>query len=611
MARRKTTTIKKAAFRWITLPALAMWLISMALLTWAAAKDFYRQMDRNALEWALDSASSLAEPQPSSGEALYYVRMAYSVHQGYTMMRAEPLLPIMLPQTKDAPISHDDWWNYIGWDQYYGCQLAIAYYDTQGEPVFISGNHIIFSYKPDKSATYENMAYIDMSDFQGGNKFADRYFTDTDPTFGESLFSTVEMTGWFEGDRFHPTRIVNRENGDIHYDVPAPSDRALVTVSPEYMIGYNYTPGSAFRFDRQTYESPTELLGQNIKSGFHLRSAAIRYPFTYCGGTGEVVVWCNPLKYAVLRLIPAYLVSLLLVVTCLVLLRRRLRRKLTEPMEVICIDLENNQSQISEYPHSPFGELQTLTDQVNNAQRARHEARTEVNRLNVALDYARNAEENRRRMTSAIAHELKTPLAVIHSYAEGLQTGIAQEKTDKYLSVILDETEQMDDLVLQMLELSRLEAGKVRLQTEGFSLETMTQSIFEKLSLALEAKQLQLSLRFGSGTAVTADPLRIQQVITNFATNAIKYTPQGGNIWVHAFCDRGQAHFRIANDCTPLSQEQLDRIWDSFYRADDARSGDGTGLGLAIAKNIITLHGGSCSAEKTKTGVEFRFQIPC
>lgn len=609
MARRKTTTIKKAAFRWIALPALAMWLISMALLTWAAAKDFYRQMDRNALEWARSSAASIAEPPSYPGETQH--DMAFSMRFGYMMLRTEPLLPIMLPQMADSMGTRD--WLFGKWDLVYGCQPAIAYYDALGQPVFISGNHIIFSYQ-EWPNTPESWAYVDLDTLEGGNELAEQYFAHTLPVFGDSFFfigsdGKVEMTGWFEGDRFYPTRIVSLNNRDIYYEVPAP-DRTLVTVRPTQLNGYYYNPGSTFRFDGQTYESPTQLLGQNIKSGFHLRSAAIRYPFTYCGGTGEVIVWCNPLEYAVLRLIPAYLVSLLLVVTCLVLLRRRIRRKLTEPLEVICIDLENNQRQISEYSYPPLGELQLLTDQVNKAQRARHEARTEANRLNAALDYARDAEENRRKMTSAIAHELKTPLAVIHSYAEGLQTGIAREKTDKYLSVILEETEQMDALVLQMLELSRLEAGKVRLQTEEFSLETMTRSIFDKLSLALEAKQLQLSLRFGSNTAVTADPVRIQQVITNFATNAIKYTPHGGSIRVNTFCDQGQAHFRIGNDCTPLSQEQLDRVWDSFYRADDARSGEGTGLGLAIAKSIITLHGGSCAAEKTKTGVEFRFQIP-
>ena len=93
----------------------------------------------------------------------------------------------------------------------------------------------------------------------------------------------------------------------------------------------------------------------------------------------------------------------------------------------------------------------------------------EITRLNTALTYAKTAEENRRQMTSHIAHELKTPLAVVHSYAEGLQEHIAEDKRDKYIDVILSETERMDAMVLEMLDLSRLEAGKVKLSRDQFS----------------------------------------------------------------------------------------------------------------------------------------------
>lgn len=229
-----------------------------------------------------------------------------------------------------------------------------------------------------------------------------------------------------------------------------------------------------------------------------------------------------------------------------------------------------------------------------------------------ALDYAKNAEENRRNMVSAIAHELKTPLAVIHSYAEGLQTGIAARKQEKYLTVIQEETEKLDALVLEMLELSRLEAGKVTLRTDQFSLQTLTEGVFERLALAAEGKQLQIDLQFGQEFTVNADEARIDQVITNFATNAIKYTPAGGSIRVRVQRKpyEGVAQFVIENDSPPLSQEALSQIWNSFYRADPARSSGGTGLGLAIAKNIIKLHQGSCAVRNTKTGVEFSFRIP-
>ena len=99
------------------------------------------------------------------------------------------------------------------------------------------------------------------------------------------------------------------------------------------------------------------------------------------------------------------------------------------------------------------------------------------------------------------------------------------------------------------------------------------------------------------------------QVVENFATNAVKYTPAGGSVTVRIQNNRGKTTFSIENDSKPLSAEALAKVWDTFYRVDESRSGGGTGLGLAIAKNIVELHGGKCSVRNTKTGVEFQFTI--
>lgn len=233
----------------------------------------------------------------------------------------------------------------------------------------------------------------------------------------------------------------------------------------------------------------------------------------------------------------------------------------------------------------------------------------EITRLNAALEYSKTAEENRRQMTSNIAHELKTPLAVIHSYAEGLKEHIAEDKRDKYVDVILAEAERTDGMVLEMLDLSRLEAGKVKLSRDEFSLADLTKAIFEKLQMAAEAKELQISYEFPEQCIIVADENRIAQVIENFATNAVKYTPAGGCVTVRIQNNRGKITFSIENDSKPLSAEALAKVWDTFYRVDESRSGGGTGLGLAIAKNIVELHGGKCSVQNTKTGVEFQFTI--
>lgn len=180
---------------------------------------------------------------------------------------------------------------------------------------------------------------------------------------------------------------------------------------------------------------------------------------------------------------------------------------------------------------------------------------------------------------------------------------------------ILDETEKMDGMVLQMLELSRLEAGRVRLASDSFSLLELTQAIAEKLQPMLEERGLTLHYDLVREFSITADESRIGQVITNFLTNAQKYASQGGQIRINIFHTQGKAYFQIENTAPHLSEEAVMKVWDSFYRAGAARNTPGTGLGLALVKSIITLHGGSVSVENTimeggQTGIRFGFVLP-
>lgn len=162
---------------------------------------------------------------------------------------------------------------------------------------------------------------------------------------------------------------------------------------------------------------------------------------------------------------------------------------------------------------------------------------------------------------------------------------------------------------MEMLDLSRLEAGKVKLSREDFSLPEIIAPVFERLERAIEAKNLVLTLELDENCIINADMARIEQVITNFAVNAVKYTPVGGNIRVRAVKSRDAATLFIENDTSPLSSDALAKVWETFYSADQSRTASGTGLGLAIAKSIIALHGGKCSARNTTTGVEFSFTI--
>jgi signal transduction histidine kinase len=289
---------------------------------------------------------------------------------------------------------------------------------------------------------------------------------------------------------------------------------------------------------------------------------------------------------------------------------RRIRRELINPLGHILrnSDLEHAVALHRMTPRyrEPLGLLEIF----NQAQEDIHELKKENTQLTTALDYAHNAEENRRRMVSNITHELKTPLAVIHSYAEGLKEGIAAEKQEHYLDVILEETQRMDGMVLEMLDLSRLEAGKVRLATDRFSLLELTQRVVDKMNLLVEERELKVEYVWKQEVEVTADEGRIAQAVTNLVSNAIKYSPRGGTIYVSVTRVKDKTLFSIENQSEPLSEEALNSIWDSFYRADASRTEKGTGLGLPITKAIVELHGGECQVSNTSTGVEFKFYLP-
>lgn len=414
----------------------------------------------------------------------------------------------------------------------------------------------------------------------------------------------------------------------------------LVTVYTDDCNFTYYDAGDAVTYDGETYDDLLALLSdlplsKEYYSGIYMSDFDVYsltesilfdrdavFPTFADGSTGKQTILTSavsfhPLRAAMTNLRNVYIVTFLLCTVCVLLLRKLIKRNLVEPVKRVNVGISEGWSNLY-YGHeepAKWQEPYALSEHYNDTRQTLRYHKNEITRLNSSLAYAKNAEENRRQMVSAIAHELKTPLAVIHSYAEGLKEHIAEEKRDKYLDVILSESDRVDAMVLELLDLSRLEAGKVKLAQDTFSLAELTQGVFDRLEMAIAAKELTVSLDFPEHSIMTADEGRIHQVIENFATNAVKYTPAGGSVRVRIRTNRFRSvdqrvtEFFIENDSEPLSPETLGKVWDTFYRADNARSGGGTGLGLAIAKNIVELHGGTCSVRNTKTGVEFQFAI--
>ncbi len=230
----------------------------------------------------------------------------------------------------------------------------------------------------------------------------------------------------------------------------------------------------------------------------------------------------------------------------------------------------------------------------------------EFQRQKKALDYAQNAEAARREMTSAIAHELKTPIAVLSSYAEALQENIDAEKQSYYLGVIREETERMDRMVLELLDLSRLEEGRYKLRRESFDLEELVREILRPIESSIQEKQLTLEWQIGE-RETNADRYRFGQVVENYLTNAIAHTPQGGKIVLRIGMNRET--FSVENQGRNIPTDQLNKVWETFWQGDSSRNKRGSGLGLAICRSVMMLHGGNCKVENTASGVRFTANI--
>lgn len=214
-------------------------------------------------------------------------------------------------------------------------------------------------------------------------------------------------------------------------------------------------------------------------------------------------------------------------------------------------------------------------------------------------------EKNRRELTSSMAHELKIPLVIIRSYGESIKENISESKKDYYLDVIIDETDRMDKLVLEMLDLSKLEDNAYKLKNETFCINELFSKILKKNEKLLKDKKIKINYKSDEIYKIYGDYFRIEQVIDNLLSNAMHHAKESININIE---DR---IISIENDGEHISKDKTNLIWDMFYKEDGSRerSERRSGIGLAIVKNILELHNMEFGVLNTEFGVEFWFEI--
>lgn len=220
----------------------------------------------------------------------------------------------------------------------------------------------------------------------------------------------------------------------------------------------------------------------------------------------------------------------------------------------------------------------------------------------------------RREFIVNVSHELKTPIALIQGYAEGLRVGITTSDDDRefYCDTIVDEAQHMNHLVMQLLDLSKLELGRETPEPTDVDLYGLCRSVAEKTAVLAAERNLHLDYADTHET-MWVDYTMMEQVVTNFVSNAIRYTPVGGYITLRAVTEAdGAVTFSIENEGEPIAESDLEMIFEKFYRTDKARSREsgGSGIGLSIVRAIADAHSGACGAENTTNGVRFWFRVP-
>lgn len=252
-------------------------------------------------------------------------------------------------------------------------------------------------------------------------------------------------------------------------------------------------------------------------------------------------------------------------------------------------------------------ELGQLSGSINELSDRLH---SHIRQLERDIEKEKQLEHTRKEFISGVSHELKTPLSVIQSGLAVLKDGVASHKRDYYFAAMEEEVNSMILLIEDMLDLAKYESGTYVMNTEPFEILPVVERVCEKLAPELAARQLKLFTRLATAEVV-ANRRRIEQVLINFLTNAIRYTPEGATILVTTTDEGDTLRVGVENRGVHLPEEQLEKVWDRFYRGEPSRNAatGGTGLGLAIAKNILELHGSSYGVTNTAEGVLFYFDL--
>lgn len=281
----------------------------------------------------------------------------------------------------------------------------------------------------------------------------------------------------------------------------------------------------------------------------------------------------------------------------------------------------------------PIRQLQIIADKISNldfSERSNILSNDEVGLLSLSInnmadklkEYVEQlkddlikqekADKMTKQFLANVSHDFKTPLTLIMSYSEALidMENIDEPTKNEYLNIIISEGNKMSLFVQQLLKLSQLETGLIKLEKSNFSINEIIEDIVNNNSIITKEKNIKVEKNIYDNFIVYADYSRIEQVFQNLYENAVKYCNEGGYININTFVVNNKCRVSIFNTGNKISDDDLENIFTSFYRADKSRKNMGSyGLGLAIVKTIMDMHRENYGVKNLPDGVEFWFEL--
>ena len=302
------------------------------------------------------------------------------------------------------------------------------------------------------------------------------------------------------------------------------------------------------------------------------------------------------------------------------LLTEFIARRLTQPI----VELTNISKKMSELDfdvkyrtRDSRTEIDILGEHMNTMSSSLENALDELQEANKELkkdiEIKEKNEEMRKEFLSNVSHELKTPIALIQGYAEGLSEGMADDPESRayYCEVIVDESQKMNKMVQQLLSLNELEYGVNSVEVTEFNISELIRSLVNASKILIENAGIKLSFEMGEDVIVNSDEYLVEVVFSNFLSNAIHYC-KNENVIKVSQVDRGDTVLiSVYNSGDTILEEDIERLWDKFYKIDKARTREygGSGVGLSIVKAAVESINGKYGVYNLDNGVTFWFEI--